>query len=387
LGIILNSDRNNPHDSSPELVTFIQRFFDRHGAAVEANGPGLDILVPERLMDRLSVREFIRVQGGPIPTAGPKAQAQPQQTYSIAYGSEFLERVLRLACGEVPVVSCRLEFNYLKSQGFDALIRECVQFKGGLSRVEQWAKVVTHYLVLTCRYLAQSDEQKEGLFELGVHLETGAHVPAFSACLETAARCFSRGIPESNRLAGQVQKFFPGLRNAAANVIRQETAAFLESMNRKFRRDVLNLQEYYASLEKEMRQSLDRSGLSEQRVQDRLAKIALIPEELARKRDDLFKKYGIRISAVPCAALLVSTPAVKVLLSVAIGKKQKSLSAFYNPVTKTLDPLVCEGCQSSSTRFSFCGETHLLCQDCAGHCPICFKPKPGMSQPTPVSTG
>ena len=383
----MNSDRNNPHDSSPELVTFIHRFFDRHGAAVEANGPGLDILVPERLMDRLSVSEFIRVQGEPIPTAGPKDPAQPQQTFSIAYGSEFLERVLRLACGEVPVVSCRLEFNYLKSQGFDALIRECVQFKGGLSRVEQWAKVVTHYLVLTCRYLAQSDEQKEGLFELGVHLETGAHVPTFSACLETAARCFSRGIPEPNRLAGQVQKFFPGLRNAAANVIRQETAAFLESMNRKFRRDVLNLEEYYASLEKEMRQSLDRSGLSEQRVQDRLAKIALIPEELARKRDDLFKKYSIRISAVPCAALLVSTPAVKVLLSVSIGKNQKSLSAFYNPVTKTLDPLVCEGCHSSSTRFSFCGQAHLLCQDCAGHCPICFKLKPGMPQPTPVSTG
>jgi hypothetical protein len=206
----LNSDRNNSHDSSSELVTFIQRFFYRHGAAVEANGPGLDILVP----------------------------------------------------------------------------------------------------------------------------------------------------------AGRPQ-----------------------SMHRKFRRGVINLGEYYASLEKEMRQRLDRSGLSEQRVQDRLAKIALIPAELARKRDGLFKKYSIRISAVPCAGPLVSTPAVEVLLSVAIGKKQKSLSAFYNPVTKTLDPLVCEGCQSSSTRFSFCAEAHLLCQDCGGRCPICFKPKPGTPQPSTGSTG
>ena len=55
-------------------------------------------------------------------------------------------------------------------------------------------------------------------------------------------------------------------------------------MNRKFRRDVRNLEEYYRSLEQEMQQSLVRSGLSDQLVQDRRAKIALIPEELARKK-------------------------------------------------------------------------------------------------------
>jgi hypothetical protein len=111
--------------------------------------------------------------------------------------------------------------------------------------------------------------------------------------------------------------------------------------------------------------------VSIQWVQDRRAKIALIPEELARKKDDLFKKFSIRIAIVPCALMLVATPAVKVLLRVAVGRKQKAVSAFYNPVIKTMDPLVCEGRQGSGTRFGCCDQTHLLCPDCAGRCPAC----------------
>jgi len=125
-----------------------------------------------------------------------------------------------------------------------------------------------------------------------------------------------------------LQEILGGLKRAADDAVLRETAGFQESMNRRFRRDVSNLEEYYRSLGQEMRQSLDRSGLSDQVVQDRRNKIVLIPEELARKKDDLFKKYNIRISIVPCAVPLSLTPAVKVLLRVAIGNKQKAISAF-----------------------------------------------------------
>jgi hypothetical protein len=174
-------------------------------------------------------------------------------------------------------------------------------------------------------------------------------------------------------LSDQLQKVLSGLKKAAGRAVRSDTVQFQESMNRKFRRDVTNLEEYYRSLEREMRQSLSRSGLSDQLIQDRRAKIALIPEELARKKEDLFKKYSIRIGIVPCAVLLVATPGVKVLLRVAVGRKQKAVSAFYNPITKTMDPLVCEGCQGSAQRMSFCDQIHLLCPDCAGRCSACGK--------------
>jgi hypothetical protein len=370
---ILSSEPETSRESSAELMDFIHRFLDRHEAAVEESDTGLDVIMPERLIERLGTPEFIRLETGPGAAAALGSDAPSKQAFSIAYGSEFLERVLRLACEDIPLLSCQVDFHYLKSQGFDALIRECFQFKGGLGRLDQWAKVLTHYAVLTCRYRAQSDEQKEGLCELALNLETGAHVPDLTSGLGVAARSWVASTSALKGLSDSLRTVLGGLKQAASGMILRETAAFQESMNRKFRRDVLNLEEYYRSLEQEMRQSLDRSRLSDQLVQDRRAKIALIPEELARKKDDLFKKYSIRIAIVPCAVLLVSTPAVKVLMTVAIGKKQKTLSAFYNPITKTMDPLVCKGCRGSATRVEFCDQNHLLCPDCAGRCPVCRK--------------
>lgn len=369
----MNSEREPSGQSAAELMEFVRRFLDRHGAAVEERESGLDVLMPERLLEPLGTPEFIRLETESAPPAGFRPDASEGQAFSIAYGAEFLERVLRQACAEVPLLSCQLDFHYIKSQGFDALVQECFQFRGALGRVEQWAKIFTHYVVLTCRYLAQSDEQKEGLCELAFHLETGAQVPALVPGLETVSRNYLRSASMPKELSDQLQKVLSGLKKAAGRVVRSDTVRFQESMNRKFRRDVTNLEEYYRSLEREMRQSLSRSGLSDQLVQDRRAKIALIPEELARKKEDLFKKYSIRIGIVPCAVLLVATPGVKVLLRVAVGRKQKAVSAFYNPVTKTMDPLVCEGCQGSALRMGFCDQVHLLCPDCVGRCPACGK--------------
>lgn len=367
----MNSERKATRQSSAELTDFVRRFLDLHGAAVEERESGLDVLVPERLLEPLGTPEFIHLEIEPDLPAGFRSDASARQTFSIAYGAEFLERLLRLACNEVPVLSCELDFHYIKSQGFDALIQECFQFKGGLARVEQWAKVITHYMVLTCRYRAQSDEQKEGLCELAFHLETGAQVPDLAPGLEVVSRRYLRGASVSKELSDQLLKILGGLKKAAGGAVLRETTGFQESLNRKFRRDVSNLEQYYQSLETEMRQSLDRSGLSDQLVQDRRAKIALIPEELARKKDDLFKKYSIRIAIVPCAVLLIATPAVKVLMRVAIGRQQKAITAFYNPVTKTMDPLVCEGCQGSAMRIGFCDQAHLLCLDCTARCFVC----------------
>ena len=131
------------------------------------------------------------------------------------------------------------------------------------------------------------------------------------------------------------------------------------------------LKNIYRDLEKEMKKTLRRHRLSEELVKERNEKIALLPRELERKRDDLFKKYSIRVDIEPCAAMLVSTPAIKVLYYVLIGKKRKNISLIYNPVTRMLDPLVCQGCGKSITTICFCDNLHLLCQACGEKCPLC----------------
>ena len=105
-------------------------------------------------------------------------------------------------------------------------------------------------------------------------------------------------------------------------------------------------------------------------------KIALLPEELSRKKQDLLMKYSIRVKVIPCAALFIRTPAVKILCEVHAGRQKRPLSLTYNPITRALDPLVCEGCGRSTTVISFCTARHALCSDCEPRCPVCGPSSP-----------
>jgi hypothetical protein len=219
--------------------------------------------------------------------------------------------------------------------------------------------------------VAQSDEQKEGLICLPFHPETGACVPAMMEGLRLTDRTCVPDFKLPPWSEERVRRLIASVKKEAGSALMREISLFEESMNRRFRRDVTHLEEYYAGLEREMKSSLERSGLSDQLIRERQDKIALIPHEMARKKEDLHKKYSIRLKVVPCALMIVSMPAIQVLCRVSIGKKQKSIPFFYNPVTKNMDPAVCDGCTASTARVAFCDRFHLLCPACADRCPIC----------------
>ena len=350
-----------------ELEHFVCRFLENQGALLEKHVSGFDALLPERLSRLLETSEYIRIDMGSTHGSGPKSKA----VYSIEYGSRLLEKMVNAVCGLVPLLSCQLTFGYLKSAGFGRLITEQFDFHGSVGKVESMAEINTEYLFLTCRYIAQSDEQKEGLVHLIFNLETGAFAPDMVSMLSSAAKDFkAEGKPAAWR-DRKIKQIIEWVKRHTRDAIEQEIGPFQESMNRRFRRDVANLEEYYANLKREMEQSLERPGLSDQLINDRKEKIALLPDELARKKDDLFKKYSIKVKIKPCTAMLINTPGRKILYKTSIGRKRKNLSLIYNPVTKSIDPLVCQGCGRSSTSIYFCDHLHLLCPACNDRCPVC----------------
>jgi len=351
-----------------ELEHFVCRFLETHGAVLEKNRKGFEALLPESLSGLLETPEYIRINKG-SPDTGPESG----HAYSINYGSHLLEKIVNAACAQVPLLACQLEFDYLKSAGFEKLINEQFSFFGAVGKVEGTAKIKTEYFFLTCRYIAQSDEQKEGLVSLIFNLETGAFVPHMAHMLSSAVRDYKTGGKTAAWGDKQIKEIMEWVRKQTKESIAEDIGPFQESMTRRFRRDVANLEEYYAGLKKEMEQSLERPSLSDQLIKDRKEKIALLPDELARKKDDLFKKYSIKVKIEPCSAMLISTPAIKILYKASIGRKRKNLSLIYNPVTKSVDPLVCQGCGRSTTSLYFCDRLHLLCPTCSNRCPVCSK--------------
>ena len=348
-------------NSDNALEQFVKRFFEFNGAVMEQRPGGLEALLPERLALRLNTPEYLHIA----------IEENAKEKFAVSYGSPLLEKIVDAACDTSPLISCRLNFNYIKRQGFDRLIQDQFVFYNCVGRVKGAAEVRTEYLLLTCRYLAQSDEQKEGLVALAFNLETGAAVSEMGRIFDTVEKTFETASGQTILGDDKIKEILTWVQRQAGKVLEREIKPFRDSMNRRFQRDVANLEEYYADLKKEMEESLNRPRISDQLISDRRTKISLIPDELERKKADLFKKYSIRVRIKLCGGIQIRTPAVKILYQTSFGRKPKQLSMIYNPATKSMDPLVCEGCGDSTFNIRFCDHLHMLCPTCSKKCPLC----------------
>ena len=371
----MNSDQpqNRSTDRLPER--FACSFLKSHGAIIERAKDGYHAVLPEKLSSLLKVPDLIHFHTGQGASSGPDQPRSPfpdTPSWRIHYGSALLDKMLHLACRKIPFVTYDIHFDYIKSQGFDKLIKEQFVFFNAVGKTESQALIKTQYVMATCRYLAQSDEQKEGLTSLVFNLETGACVPGMADLIPGLNRTIRASSPAGGSDAPKLIQILEHAGKILQNTITEETADFRESMKRRFRRDAGNLRNYYRSLRDEMKKSLERQGLSKQLIAERRQKIDLIPAELKRKQDDLLKKYSIKIGVHPATLMQINTEAVKVLFRASIGKSTKTLSMIYNPVTKFMDPLVCQGCSFPTYRCTFCKRHHLLCPACAGRCPLCY---------------
>lgn len=368
----MNSDRQHTEATDNKPEAFARRFLEIRGAVVEPKPKGFDILLPSSLRRMLEVPEMISIRRDiPADSAESSSQNRTDEVWSVNYGSMLLEKMVASSTEGLPLVSCRLHFDYIKTGGFDRLVADTFRFSNARIKLENHAEVLTEYMLVNCWYQALSDEQKEGMFTLAFNAETGAAIPGMDEHIFTIQREFE---PEEEIVhigRDGIDALVPRLKTVIHTAVTHEIDTFSRNMNRRLRRDVGHLKEYYAGLKAEMEKSLERSGLSKRLVEERKEKIALIPEELAKKQDDLYNKYSIRVTASPMAVMRIKTPAVKLLARAEIGRASRNLSLIHNPVTKSVDPLVCEGCGHDTYTIRFCKGLHLTCPACGSDCPAC----------------
>jgi hypothetical protein len=350
-----------------DLTQFSVRFLKEKGAVLEFGNEVVDALLPKSLSYALDVEEYISL----AKDAQSIENFGGQKCYSIQFQSPLLDRIVSMAGLKPPFLQADLKFHYIKTQGFANLIMDQFEFYKSKIKVTGTADIITRYILLTCRFLAQSDEQKQGLLDFSFNLETGALAPGMSGMMINAEKQYqTKNIQgyskeEIKRIHERVSFYGPG-------AVEQELSEFVKSMNRRFKRDSASLDQYYNDLEKEMKESLSRTGISDKLIQERKAKIAMIPDELAAKKKDLLNKYSIRVSFVPVATLAVTTPCVKVFATLVSGHQKIDVSMMYNPVTKQMDPMVCQSCGMSMYSLGLCKNMHLNCITCLNQgCTLC----------------
>jgi len=318
--------------SDNELLAFCTELIEQHGGLIEPLSQRLLALLPPPLAHALELSEELELGSEQAP---------------LLYGSPLLDRLVGFATREVPVVYGQIQAPYLKKAGFEQLLGTDVRFVDGQVRIAGRAEARTTYLVLVCHYLALSDERKEGLVQVGIQEGSGALAPDLVGVWREAHPEF---FPP-----GKVPSHFPvhlehavtvGMQQAEV-LVRDELGDFLGSMQRRLQRDVTNTREYYAALHAEMEASLANPHLTESQRQERLAKMADLPREMHRKTADLNEKYQVRVTVQGCAALRFLVDVVQLLVELKARKAQRSLRLIWNPLTRHLDPLVCESCRST----------------------------------------
>lgn len=335
-----------------ELLSFAAEVLKRHGSAVEANRDSLLALLPKNLAEKLQLPEEIKL--------GSEGD-------SLLYGHPLLDRLVELSTREVPVVFGKLQIQYLKKGGFDHLITRQFLFRHGKSRIINLAETRTTYMVLTCRYLALSDERKEGLVQVTIQENSGAMVSTFKERWADFQPEFyaQKNIPPHfpTNLEPIVKRALKETQKTAENQLQD----FLDSIRRHLQRDVRNTREYYEAYRNEMKSTLKKSSLSYDQRQDRKMKIHGLPAEMARKIEDLKQKYQIQVKLTACAAIRFLVPVVQVLVELNHHKIRKKVRLVFNPVTHQLDPVVCEHCKATiyDVHLAVRGsELQMLCANC-----------------------
>lgn len=342
--------RNN---SDPELLAFAGDLIEKRGGLIERLPDRLLAVLPPDLAGTLALSEEV-VLG--------------TDETSLLYGSPFLDRLVALATSEVPMVYGQIEVPYLKKAGFEELLGKDLSFADGQIRVSARAEARTTYMVLTCRYVALSDERKEGLLQIGVHEGSGAVITGLDRVWsDFQAQFFAPGKVPSHFPV----RLEPAIASATASArtgIEKELRDYLTSMQRRLQRDVTNTREYYDALKTEMAASLSHPNLTEAQRQEREEKLEALPAELARKVEDLRQKYRVEVTITACATLRLLVNIAQISLAIRYRKGERNLRVVWNPLTRQLDPLVCERCRQTITRIHpAAGDKgiELLCARCA----------------------
>jgi hypothetical protein len=338
--------------TDPELLSFTAELLEHQGAAVERKAELLHALLPASLARELDLPGELELGSEQAP---------------LLYGSPLLDRLVSFATRDVPVIYGQIEVPYLKKAGFEQLIGQDIVFADGRVRLTGRAEARTTYLVLICRYLALSDERREGLIEIGVHEGSGALVPAVAELWQDYRPGFFQPGNVPPHFPVNLEQVIESAMESGRLQVEEQLADFLKSMERRLQRDVKNTREYYQALRVEMEASLSQLGLAEGQRGERAAKLDELPREMDRKIADLEQKYRVRVSVTACAAVRLMVDVVQLMMDLAYRKSRRPLKLVWNPLTKHLDPLVCEHC-GATTYYIHPAQMHasvqLLCPGC-----------------------
>lgn len=310
----------------------------------------------------------------------------PRKGRSVAtYELEFFRAMERILSGKGKIARATYPSLLPHIEKISKWVPEKIVLSNATFRVQKAERQTVAYALLLFKYVALSDEKREGAFLLLVNEQNLS-----TLLLDDSRSDFLVGLENPEQAwAKPGEEILKALRAgsvAASCIIKEEFAPFVKSLERRLNRDIKRVFEYYETLKVETRKAFEKKVLwgkdsagqdkyeaSQQEIENILSKkLEAIEREKRWKIQDLISKYALNVRIEPVSVIDIQAESFVFWLNIKRRLSSRAFPLTYNPLVRRIDPLPCEACFHPRGGYYVCDEKlHILCNSCFKKCTSC----------------
>lgn len=331
----------------------------------------LEFVVPPSLSETLGIPEHGKLSFAYHPF--------DESVISASYESEFFRSVDRLFSGRGKMAKAVYSSQLPNIEKVSKWVSEKIALSNASFRLQKVDNQRIAYTLIFFKYVALSDEKREGIFSLLINEQNlstsplNANVTAFWEDLKEPEEILAR----SEGISKSLQAGF----SAASLIVKEEFEPFIKSLERRLNRDIIRVFEYYETLKGEIHKAFEKKffsgrdspeAQSEEERKVLSGKLEVVEGEKRWKIQDLVSKYALNVRIEPVCIIDIETESLVFWLEIKRRLSSRTFPLSYNPLLKKVDSLPCEGCFYPRGRYYICDERlHILCAACFRKCPDC----------------
>ena len=342
------------------------------GALLERTEDGcLEFVIPPSLSETLGIPEH-----GKLSFA---YDSFDEIAISATYESEFFRSVDRLFSGRGKMAKAVYSSQLPHIEKISKWVSEKIALSNATFRLQKVENRRIAYALIFFKYVALSDEKREGIFSLLVN-EQNLSTFALDGNLTT----FWEDLKEPEEILTRSEAISKALQagfSAASLMVKEEFEPFIKSLERRLNRDIKRVFEYYETLKVEIQKAFEKKvflgkGSPEEQngeVKKVLSgKLDAVEGEKRYKIQDLVSKYALNVRIEPVCIIDIETESLVFWVEIKRRLSSRAFPLTYNPLLKKVDSLPCEGCFHPRGTYYICDEKlHILCAACFRKCPDC----------------
>jgi len=292
------------------------------------------------------------------------------------YESEFFRSVDKLFSGRGKMAKAIHSSQLPHIEKISKWVSEKIALSNATFRFQKVENRKIAYALIFFKYVALSDEKKEGIVSLLVNEQ---NLSTFAPHENLATFLDELKEPEEILIRSkEISKALQTGLSAATLILKQEFEPFIKSLERRLNRDIKRVFEYYEILKIETQKTFEkkeRGSSEEQNGEGKkilAGKLDAIEGEKRNKIQDLVSKYALNVRIEPVSIIEIETESLVFWVEIKRRLSSRAFPLAYNPLLKKVDSLPCENCFYPRGAYYICDEKlHILCAACFRKCPEC----------------